>query len=52
VNIEYNPALVQGKRITASFRNSTWPMVLTNVLFVHDLKYKKIGDKVVITKKA
>jgi transmembrane sensor len=52
VNIECNPALVQHKRITASFQNSTWPTILTNILFVHDLKYKKVGEKVVIIKKA
>jgi ferric-dicitrate binding protein FerR (iron transport regulator) len=52
VAIECNPALVQNKRITASFRNSTWPTVLANILFVHDLQYRKSGDKVVIGKKA
>jgi ferric-dicitrate binding protein FerR (iron transport regulator) len=51
VHIECDPALVQHKRITASFRNSTWPMVLTNILFVHDLKYKKVGSTIVIVKK-
>ena len=52
VVIECNPALAQHKRITASFRNSTWPTVLANILFVHDLQYKRIGEKVVIVKKA
>lgn len=51
VAIECDPALVQHKRITASFRNSTWPTVLTNILFVHDLHYKRTGEKVVIVKK-
>ena len=51
VHIECDPALVQHKRITASFRNSTWPQVLTNILFVHDLKYKKAGSTIVIVKK-
>jgi ferric-dicitrate binding protein FerR (iron transport regulator) len=48
VPIECDPALVQNKRITASFRNSTWPTVLTNILFVHDLQFKKVGEKVVV----
>jgi transmembrane sensor len=52
VNIEYNPTLVQGKRITASFQKSTCPMILTNILFVHDLQYKKVGEKIVISEKA
>ncbi len=51
VHIECDPALVQHKRITASFRNSTWPQVLTNILFVHDLQYKKAGSAIVIVKK-
>jgi transmembrane sensor len=51
VHIECDPALVQHKRITASFRNSTWPTVLTNILFVHGLQYKKAGEKIVIVKK-
>ena len=51
VHIECDPALVQHKRITASFRNSTWPQVLTNILFVHDLQYKKAGSTIVIVKK-
>lgn len=51
VHIECDPALVQHKRITASFRNSSWPMVLTNILFVHDLKFKKVGSTIVIVKK-
>jgi transmembrane sensor len=52
VTIACNPALVQHKRITASFRNSTWPTILENMLFVHDLQYKRVGEKVIITKKA
>jgi transmembrane sensor len=48
VTIECNPALVQNKRITASFRNSALPAVLENILFVHDLHYKKAADKIVI----
>jgi transmembrane sensor len=52
IAIEYNPALLQGKRITASFENSTWSTVLANILFVHDLHYKKVGEKIVIMKKA
>jgi ferric-dicitrate binding protein FerR (iron transport regulator) len=52
VTIACNPALVQHKRITASFRNSTWPAILGNILFVHDLQYKRVGEKVIITKKA
>jgi transmembrane sensor len=51
VHIECDPALVQHKRITANFRNATWPTVLTNILFVHDLQYKKAGEKIVIVKK-
>ncbi|OQP44599.1 hypothetical protein A4H97_09530 [Niastella yeongjuensis] len=51
VHIDCDPALVQHKRITASFRNSTWPQVLTNILFVHDLRYKRVGEKIVIVKK-
>ena len=50
VAIECDEALVQNKRITASFRHSTWPAVLTNILFVHDLNYKKIGEKVLIVR--
>jgi ferric-dicitrate binding protein FerR (iron transport regulator) len=49
--IECDPALVQHKRITASFRNSTWPDILGNILFVHDLQYRKVGQKVIIGKK-
>ena len=52
VVIECDPALVQHKRITASFQHSTWPTVLGNILFVHDLHFKKVGEKVVIMKKA
>jgi transmembrane sensor len=48
ITIECDQALVQNKRITAGFQHSTWPMVLTNILFVHDLKYKKVGEKVII----
>lgn len=48
ITIDCDPALVQNKRITASFQNSAWPAVLTNILFVHDLKYKKAGEKVII----
>jgi ferric-dicitrate binding protein FerR (iron transport regulator) len=51
VPIEYDVTLVQNKRITASFRNSTWPTVLDNILFVHDLQYKQAGNKVIIVKK-
>jgi len=51
VHIECDPVLVKHKRITASFRNSTWPTILTNVLFVHDLQYKKVGERIVIVKK-
>ncbi|MBO9205181.1 MULTISPECIES: FecR family protein [Niastella] len=51
VHIEYEPALVQHKRITASFRNSTWSTVLTNILFVHDLQFKKAGEKIVVVRK-
>jgi transmembrane sensor len=50
ITIDCDPALVQNKRITASFQNSTWPTVLTNILFVHDLKYKKAGEKIMIVK--
>lgn len=50
VTITCDQALVQHKRITASFQHSTWPMVLGNILFVHDLQYKRIGDKVIIIK--
>ncbi|THU39216.1 DUF4974 domain-containing protein [Niastella caeni] len=52
VAIEYDPALLQHKRITASFQNSTWSTVLANILFVHDLQFRKVGEKVVISKKA
>jgi transmembrane sensor len=52
VHITYNPALVLNKRITASFRNSTWSTVLANILFVHNLHYKKVGEKVVIMREA
>lgn len=52
VTIAYDPALLQHKRITASFQNSTWPTILANILFVHDLQFKKVGEKVVIVKKA
>lgn len=51
VTIEYDPALLQHKRITASFRNSAWPNILENILFVHDLHYRKVGEKVVIVKR-
>jgi ferric-dicitrate binding protein FerR (iron transport regulator) len=50
VNLAYDPALLQHKRITASFRNSDWTTLLTNILFVHDLHYKRVGEKVVIEK--
>ena len=50
VSIECDEALVQNKRITASFQHSTWSTVLTNILFVHDLNYKKAGEKVLIVK--
>lgn len=50
VAIEYDQALVQNKRITASFRNSTWPTVLGNILFVHDLQYTRSGEKIMIAK--
>lgn len=50
VSIECDPALVQNKRITASFRNSPLPAVLENILFVHDLQYRKTADKIVIVK--
>jgi ferric-dicitrate binding protein FerR (iron transport regulator) len=50
VAIECDEALVQNKRITASFQHSTWPTVLTNILFVHDLNYKKAGEKVMIVR--
>lgn len=50
VAIECNPAIVQNKRITASFRNSTLPAVLENILFVHDLQYRKTADKIIIIK--
>ncbi len=52
VAIDYNPALLQHKRITASFRNNAWTTVLANILFVHDLQYKRVGEKVMIVKKA
>jgi ferric-dicitrate binding protein FerR (iron transport regulator) len=52
VTIEYDPALLQHKRITASFQHSTWPYVLSNILFVHDLHYIKVGEKIVISEKA
>ncbi len=48
VTIECNPALVQNKRITASFRNSPLAAVLENILFVHDLQFKKAGEKIII----
>jgi len=51
ITIDYNPAIVQHKRITASFHNSMWPAVLANILFVHDLQFRKVGDKVVIGKR-
>lgn len=51
VTIEYDPALLQHKRITASFRNSAWQTILANMLFVHDLQFKKAGEKVVIVKR-
>jgi ferric-dicitrate binding protein FerR (iron transport regulator) len=51
IHIEYDPALLQHKRITANFRNTTWPTVLTNILFVHNLQYKKAGEKILIVKK-
>lgn len=50
VTIECDEALVQNKRITAGFQHSTWPAVLTNILFVHNLSYKKAGEKVLIVK--
>lgn len=50
VTIECDPALVQNKRITASFRNSPLPAVLENILFVHDLQFRKTTDKIVIVK--
>jgi transmembrane sensor len=50
VAIECDEVLVQNKRITASFQHSTWPAVLTNILFVHDLNYKKVGEKVMIVR--
>jgi len=50
IAIECDEALVQNKRITASFQHSTWPTVLTNILFVHNLNYKKAGEKVLIVK--
>lgn len=50
VAIECDEALVQNKRITASFQHSAWPTVLTNILFVHDLNYKKVGEKVTIVR--
>ena len=50
VAIECDEALVQNKRITASFQHSTWPTVLTNILFVHNLNYKKVGEKVMIVR--
>lgn len=50
VAIECDEALVQNKRITASFQHSTWPTVLTNILFVHDLNFKKVGEKVLIVR--
>ena len=48
VTIECDPALVQNKRITASFRNSPLAAVLENILFVHDLQFKKAGEKIII----
>ncbi len=51
ITIEYDQALLQNKRITASFHNSNLPTVLTNILFVHDLLYKNAGGKLVIVKK-
>lgn len=50
ITIECDEALVRNKRITASFQHSTWPTVLTNILFVHDLKYKKVGEKVIVVR--
>ena len=52
VAIDYNLALLQHKRITASFRNNAWTTVLANILFVHDLQFKRVGEKVMIVKKA
>jgi transmembrane sensor len=51
VAIDYNPALLQHKRITASFRNNAWTTVLANILFVHDLQFKRVGEKVMIIKR-
>ncbi len=50
VPIEYDAALVQNKRITASFHNTSWPNVLGNILFVHDLQYRRSGEKIIIGK--
>lgn len=50
IAIECDPVLVQNKRITACFRNSELPAVLENILFVHNLQYRKTTDKIIVVK--
>ncbi|AXY74388.1 DUF4974 domain-containing protein [Paraflavitalea soli] len=47
--IDYNKELLRNKRITAIFTVNDWQPALRNVLFVHDLKFSVIQQKVFIT---
>ncbi len=50
VHIEYDPALMRSKRITANFMTGSWETALQNILFVHGLSYRKEAGRVIIIK--
>lgn len=48
IHIEYKPAQLRNKRITASFEGNNWKAALDNMLFVHGLHANMVNGKLVI----
>lgn len=51
LNIQYNPALMNGKKVTATLLFSRWQSSLETILFVHDLQYVQKNGIVYITRR-
>lgn len=48
IDIDVAEELVRGKSVTAQFTNSSWEDVLSNILFVYDLRYTEAQNKISI----
>jgi transmembrane sensor len=51
LNIQYNPALLDGKKVTATLLFTRWQSSLETILFVHDLQYIQKKGTVYITRR-